>query len=335
VSVAPASRLTGHAAALAETHLLRGLPEDQLLELAPLFFRRELPAGVTLFREGDPGRSMLILHSGAVEVARRLPGRELALAAVGATEALGEMALVSGQPRSATVRTTLPTVAYELEAGTFARLRSDGRPVAVELIRRIGEGAVRRLRERTVGIARSLEEQVGMGPPRLGPSQPARLHAAASPETDADYLAGILFFQGLTPAAVAEFTSGLQQLDAERGALVVHEGERPRALLLILRGALETTIRRAERVQRLRLAGPGRAAAHLGVIDPGSSPVTVRARERSVLLEVPRERLHKMVNSPTREDRILTAALHTDVVLALYAAQRPMPEMLAADWDKR
>ena len=204
MSVAPASRLTGHAAALAETHLLRGLPEDQLLELAPLFFRRELPAGVTLFREGDPGRSMLILHSGAVEVARRLPGRELALAAVGATEALGEMALVSGQPRSATVRTTLPTVAYELEAGTFARLRSDGRPVAVELIRRIGEGAVRRLRERTVGIARSLEEQVGMGPPRLGPSQPARLHAAANPETDADYLAGILFFQGLTPAAVAE-----------------------------------------------------------------------------------------------------------------------------------
>ena len=105
MSVAPASRLTGHAAALAETHLLRGLPEDQLLELAPLFFRRELPAGVTLFREGDPGRSMLILHSGAVEVARRLPGRELALAAVGATEALGEMALVSGQPRSTTVRT--------------------------------------------------------------------------------------------------------------------------------------------------------------------------------------------------------------------------------------
>ena len=324
--------MTMHAAALAQTHLLQGLPEDQLLELAPLFFRRELPAGVTVFREGDPGESMLILHSGSVEVARRLPGRELSLAAVGATEALGEMALVSGQPRSATVRTTMPTVAYELEASTFARLRSDGRPVAVELIRRIGAGAVHRLRERTVGIARDLELQVGMGPPRLGPTQPARLDGARTPETDANYLAGILFFLGLTPAAVMRFTSGLQQLEAARGALVVHEGETPRGLLLILRGALETTVRRHERVQRLRLAGPGRAAAHLGVIDEGRSPVTVRARERSVLLEVPRERIVQMVNSPVREDRLLTAALHTDVVLALYAAQRPMPEMLAADW---
>jgi CRP-like cAMP-binding protein len=315
---------------LASVALLRGMSHEALRDLVPLLARRDIRAGETVFSEGDPGRSMLIVAAGRLEVARRLPGQlRRTLAHVGPGEPLGEMALVSGRPRSASVRSLEPTTAWELDARAFELLRSDGRPVAVELVRRIGESALRRLRREYALIARALEEQTGGEP--APPADRGSAFEMVPPEPhEAAYLSSVLCFRGLSPMQIAQATAGLRRTAVPRGAIVVDAGARPSALLIIVRGALESTINRGDRLQRVRLAGPGRAAGHLGVLDDSPSPIAVRARERSILLEFPRERVEAIVRSPASLDRAITSAIHVDVVHALQAAGRPHGHMAAA-----
>ena len=61
----------------------------------------EVPAGVIVFREGEPGKDMYVLLQGVAEVS--IGGDVVELAKPGAL--LGEMALVDSSARSATVIT--------------------------------------------------------------------------------------------------------------------------------------------------------------------------------------------------------------------------------------
>jgi signal transduction histidine kinase len=72
-----------------------------------------------LFREGDPGDSLYLILSGVVEVVRLAEdGTEICLATLNTGKVIGELAIIDGGPRSASVRAKEPT---EL----FAILRSD------------------------------------------------------------------------------------------------------------------------------------------------------------------------------------------------------------------
>jgi CRP/FNR family cyclic AMP-dependent transcriptional regulator len=62
---------------------------------------QEFPAGTVLFRQGDPGDVMYVIQSGSVEIRRRFYNREFLLAVLTPGAFLGEMALVTRQPRSA------------------------------------------------------------------------------------------------------------------------------------------------------------------------------------------------------------------------------------------
>jgi Fe-S-cluster-containing hydrogenase component 2/CRP-like cAMP-binding protein len=61
-------------------------------------------AGGTLFREGDKADGLYLIRRGSVTVSRMIGGREVVLFYAAAGSYVGEMALLSGQPRYATVR---------------------------------------------------------------------------------------------------------------------------------------------------------------------------------------------------------------------------------------
>src|SRR3954469_24165329 len=65
-------------------------------------FAREFPAGTVLFEEGQPGHVMYIVVAGEIEIRRRVGETERLLAVLGDGEFFGEMAILSGRPRSAT-----------------------------------------------------------------------------------------------------------------------------------------------------------------------------------------------------------------------------------------
>jgi CRP-like cAMP-binding protein len=130
--------------------LVRKSAKERLLHDVPLFShctKRELaalaaeadelevPAGVELTREGTSGREFVVLVGGAAKVTRN--GR--VLNRLGAGDFLGEIALLSGGTRTATVTTTEPSVVLVLTDRAFRRVAGRIPSVNARLVEALAE----------------------------------------------------------------------------------------------------------------------------------------------------------------------------------------------------
>ncbi|KAF0221777.1 MAG: ABC-type branched-chain amino acid transport system periplasmic [Geobacteraceae bacterium] len=103
--------------------LFKGLDRIEIAKLIPSLITEHVHAGADLFRQGDPGDSLLIIVKGKVSVFLEtgIEGvRELAT--LGHGECFGEMALLTGAPRSATVRTLTDATLLRLPKENFDEL---------------------------------------------------------------------------------------------------------------------------------------------------------------------------------------------------------------------
>jgi CRP/FNR family transcriptional regulator, cyclic AMP receptor protein len=83
---------------------LARLPPAAAEEFRRLGARRRFPAGAVLFFEGDPAHEALLLLSGEVKVSvGSAEGKEIVLEVFEAGALLGELSVIDGRPRSATV----------------------------------------------------------------------------------------------------------------------------------------------------------------------------------------------------------------------------------------
>src|SRR5499425_3554408 len=124
--------------------LFSGFNEDELRRVAELSRIAEVPAGTVVTQRGEPGDSFFIIIDGAVAV--RTP--------VGADRQLqpgdffGEMSLLDGEPRSATIVATTDVRLLIVDRSHFWRL-ADETPDLIRRILMILSRRVRRL-EQTV-----------------------------------------------------------------------------------------------------------------------------------------------------------------------------------------
>src|SRR5262245_10984480 len=115
--------------------LFANLPREVLARLVSEFDELEVPAGHTVFSQGDPGDALYVIVTGAVEVRGR-DGRGERVAVLGPGDCLGEMALVTGDPRSATVVSLSPTRLLRLDKERFRTL-SERQPVFLRELARV------------------------------------------------------------------------------------------------------------------------------------------------------------------------------------------------------
>ena len=78
--------------------------------------------GETLFREGEPGDCLHLIRKGSVTISRHMDGRDVVLAYVPAGQYVGEMALVSHLPRSATAVAAVASETIRIEGEAFKAL---------------------------------------------------------------------------------------------------------------------------------------------------------------------------------------------------------------------
>jgi CRP-like cAMP-binding protein len=306
--------------------LFAPLPPEDRDHLARLMRPFHATAGSVLFREGDAGDRMYVVESGELRVSRpALHEPDLELGLLGPGAVFGELSLLGSGIRTATVTAVTDAGGWVLDRPIFDALSADPRRASFLLIRRLGELGLRRLNERYAAIAQSL----GHADTASSPSDTRVEEVAAEPD-ELRYLRGLLFFGRMTDEAIATVTEGLRRVYAHRGTLLLGVGEVPAALHIVVRGAVETTVRGTGRAQRLRLAGPGRAVAHFLALGTGPSVVECRTREHAVLLEVPAERVRDLLASSERAALAFAAAFSADVVRALDHAERPMARMIAA-----
>lgn len=105
----------------------RGLP-DQVIEelLATQVVMKRFKAGDVVFREGDQPDGLHILRRGSVVVTRNVRGEQRTQAHISSGEYFGELALLSGAGRTATVTATVFSESLVLKADFLrARIESD------------------------------------------------------------------------------------------------------------------------------------------------------------------------------------------------------------------
>jgi CRP-like cAMP-binding protein len=105
-----------------------GLDEASLVELEALCTNHAFEPGDTVFRQGEPGTTLLGVVSGRIRITvNSESGQELHLNLIEPGEIIGEIAFIDGGPRTATGTAAEPTVCFVIHRGPFFALL-DRRP---------------------------------------------------------------------------------------------------------------------------------------------------------------------------------------------------------------
>ncbi|QPF85531.1 cyclic nucleotide-binding domain-containing protein [Bradyrhizobium genosp. L] len=108
---------------LSKSGLMCHLPAEEIEPILAVIGDHQMKAGEILFRAGDPGDALYIVAKGRVEVLKGdAPGDGAPLAVLGAGAVFGEMALLSGEPRTATIRAAEDTKLLAIAKADFEQL---------------------------------------------------------------------------------------------------------------------------------------------------------------------------------------------------------------------
>jgi len=116
--------------------LFSELDDDDCVQLAEKMERLVLPANETVFLRGDSGDTLYVVAEGSLDVLVPSGDRDThRIATLGSGDFFGEMSLLTGEPRKATIRTGTSAVLYELPREAVARL-AEARPQVAEMLSR-------------------------------------------------------------------------------------------------------------------------------------------------------------------------------------------------------
>ena len=95
----------------------------------------DYPAGTVMFRKGDDSSFAILIAEGEVEVYDEASGNVLAIAGDGSL--IGELGLISGDPRSASARTLTPVRGWKIDRSQYREFLSDRPELATLFFRKI------------------------------------------------------------------------------------------------------------------------------------------------------------------------------------------------------
>ena len=120
---------------LKRTPLFAGCTKSELRELAKTADELDLREGTVLIREGRPGREFFVLIDGTAEVTKQ--GKKIA--DLGPGDWLGEIALITDSPRTATVTATSPVDVLVITDRRFRSVVETMPSIALKMLASVGE----------------------------------------------------------------------------------------------------------------------------------------------------------------------------------------------------
>jgi cGMP-dependent protein kinase 2 len=99
-----------------------GLTSNDVAELVAGAEVRNIRAGETVLREGEMGNDIFIIRRGSMIVEREIAGKPVFLSYLPAGSYVGEMGVIEGAPRNATVRAAIRSEVIRLPGDAFVRL---------------------------------------------------------------------------------------------------------------------------------------------------------------------------------------------------------------------
>jgi CRP-like cAMP-binding protein len=113
--------------------LFKPFADGELAGLAERMTMRQFAPGAQIIIAGDTGQSMFLLSEGLTSVLVKGEDGEVDVATLRPGDFFGEMSLLTGDPRSATIMAPSETVAFEIDKEDLIPLL-DANPDAAELL---------------------------------------------------------------------------------------------------------------------------------------------------------------------------------------------------------
>jgi cAMP-dependent protein kinase regulator len=109
-----------------DTVLFSGLTKEEFRRVVSHLSLRHYEEETVIVSEGDPGESMFIVVNGEVRVnTTDTKGKQITLANLAEGEFFGEVSLLTGRPRTATIITNIPSDLLELTRSDFDKIVAD------------------------------------------------------------------------------------------------------------------------------------------------------------------------------------------------------------------
>ena len=141
---------------LLETPMFEKLVPSEIMEIIHIVEVEQYQAGDVVFREGDNGDAWFVLYRGAVEVLKHGSAGEKKIAELGSQACFGEISILDGSPRSATIRATEDSVTFRVPREAFGELIDDGHLVAYKLLHQMAILLAERQRTTTLRLSELL-----------------------------------------------------------------------------------------------------------------------------------------------------------------------------------
>lgn len=121
---------------LRQVRYFENLSELDIRQLIEIGYRTQFAAAERVFQEGDPGDAFYVVLSGQVEIWAEKLQKQLATLQAG--QFFGEVSLLLGIPRTATVRATEHTLLFVINQRSFSKLLQDYPSLAESIIQEFG-----------------------------------------------------------------------------------------------------------------------------------------------------------------------------------------------------
>lgn len=132
---------------LVECDLFNQLSSDEIHAAARHFSINQISAGETLFREGDDGTFMGIVHAGRISVLKANQNdHDVTMATLGAGRTFGEMAVLDGERRSATCEAASDCSLLTLSKESMDNMLAHEPRIGAKILRAVAVSLSRRLR---------------------------------------------------------------------------------------------------------------------------------------------------------------------------------------------
>ena len=143
---------------LLDAPMFGDLDAIELSQIVQIMQVQGLRPGAFVFREGDAGDAWYLVYDGEVEVFKEPDGEKRTIAHLGRRACFGEMAILDGSSRSATVVATTEVTAFRFPRLDFNELIASNNLAAYKLIYQMSLVLVSRQRKTTSRLVELLSE---------------------------------------------------------------------------------------------------------------------------------------------------------------------------------
>ncbi|RRR65553.1 MAG: cyclic nucleotide-binding domain-containing protein [Candidatus Viridilinea halotolerans] len=151
---------------LRRVEIFSGLSDEELLQVATACKPQRLPAETAIFKEGDDGDELMVLLHGSVRISisTRLPDGTFAPSTINilyAGQSFGEMVLLGGATRSATVTTVEVCTLLVIREHDFAAVCERNPRIGYRVMRNMASDLSYKLRSSNLLLRGNIRWQQG------------------------------------------------------------------------------------------------------------------------------------------------------------------------------